>query len=106
MSGRQGGCGDICKGPRARATQIKIEEVGGSERETKPWWVDGQQASNINSKSTMMTQKHDNLTLSSTWLESCFHTFSSNAFLPWFNKSQANVFSLQCAKNKEHAQIE
>ena len=34
MSGRQGGCGDICKGPRARATQIKIEEVGGSERET------------------------------------------------------------------------
>ena len=55
--------------------------------------VDGwQQASKINSKSTMMTQKHDNLTLSPTRLESCFHTFSSNAFLSWFNNSQANVF--------------
>ena len=67
-------------------------EWGGGERETKPWWMDGQQASKINSKSTMMTQKHDNLTLSPTWLESCFHTFSSNAFLSWFNNSQANVF--------------
>lgn len=68
------------------------------ERETKPWWVDGQQVSKINSKSTMMTQNHDTLTLSSTWLESCFHTFPSNAFLSWFNNSQANVFSLQMCK--------